>query len=71
MSISPRVLSGLRAEVETGLRRALGRLADEDLVAQSRSKDAFSDTGLSRIKWLFVIARNSSFFYKGKATSGR
>jgi len=23
--------------------------------------------GLSRIKWLFVIARNSSFFYKGKA----
>jgi TolB-like protein len=23
-------------------------------------------TGLSRIKWLFVIARNSSFFYKGK-----
>src|SRR5437773_4701208 len=24
-------------------------------------------TGLSRIKWLFVIARNSSFVYKGKA----
>ena len=24
-------------------------------------------TGLSRIKWLFVIARNSSFTYKGKA----
>jgi adenylate cyclase len=24
-------------------------------------------TGLSRIKWLFVIARNSSFSYKGKA----
>src|SRR5437879_7620481 len=24
-------------------------------------------TGLSRINWLFVIARNSSFFYKGKA----
>jgi TolB-like protein len=23
-------------------------------------------TGLSRIKWLFVIARNSSFIYKGK-----
>ena len=23
-------------------------------------------TGLSRIKWLFVIARNSSFVYKGK-----
>ncbi len=25
-------------------------------------------TGLSRIKWVFVIARNSSFVYKGKAT---
>jgi TolB-like protein len=24
-------------------------------------------TGLSRIKWLFVIARNSTFAYKGKA----
>jgi adenylate cyclase len=29
-------------------------------------------TGLSRIKWLFVIARNSSFVYKGKPSiSGR
>jgi TolB-like protein len=26
-------------------------------------------TGLSRIKWLFVIARNSSFTYKGHAVS--
>ena len=24
-------------------------------------------TGLSRVKWLFVIARNSSFAYKGRA----
>jgi len=24
-------------------------------------------TGLSRIKWLFVIARNSSFAYKGQS----
>jgi TolB-like protein len=23
-------------------------------------------TGLSRIKWLFVIARNSTFTYKGR-----
>ena len=37
-------------------------------------QDYFSDgmvedviTGLSRIKWLFVIARNSSFVYKGKS----
>ena len=28
-------------------------------------------TGLSRIKWLFVIARNSSFVYKGKAVDMR
>jgi TolB-like protein/Tfp pilus assembly protein PilF len=28
-------------------------------------------TGLSRIKWLFVIARNSSFAYKGKAVDAR
>jgi adenylate cyclase len=25
-------------------------------------------TGLSRIKWLFVISRNSAFIYKGKPT---
>ena len=28
-------------------------------------------TGLSRIKWLFVIARNSSFIYKGKAVEAK
>ena len=28
-------------------------------------------TGLSRIKWLFVTARNSSFIYKGKAIDVR
>ena len=28
-------------------------------------------TGLSRMKWLFVIARNSSFIYKGRATDVR
>jgi adenylate cyclase len=28
-------------------------------------------TGLSRIKWLFVIARNSSFTYRGKAVDVR
>lgn len=28
-------------------------------------------TGLSRIKWLFVIARNSSFVYKSKAVDVR
>jgi TolB-like protein/tetratricopeptide (TPR) repeat protein len=28
-------------------------------------------TGLSRVKWLFVISRNSSFIYKGKPTDVR
>ena len=28
-------------------------------------------TGLSRIDWLFVIARNSSFVYKGKPVDVR
>jgi adenylate cyclase len=43
-----------------------------------REQDYFADgmvedivTGLSRIKWLFVIARNSSFVYKGKAADVR
>src|SRR5262249_39081043 len=38
------------------------------------AQDYFADgivediiTGLSRIKWLFVIARNSTFVYKGQA----
>jgi adenylate cyclase len=42
------------------------------------SQDYFVDgmvedviTGLSRIKWLFVIARNSSFTYKGKGVDVR
>jgi TolB-like protein/class 3 adenylate cyclase len=41
-------------------------------------QDCFADgmvedivTGLSRTKWLFVIARNSSFVYKGKAVDVR
>jgi adenylate cyclase len=43
-----------------------------------QSQEYFADgmvediiTGLSRIKWLFVIARNSSFVYKGKAVDIR
>jgi adenylate cyclase len=42
------------------------------------SQDYFVDgmvediiTGLSRIKWLFLIARNSTFTYKGKAILGK
>jgi len=38
---------------------------EQDYFADGMVEDIL--TGLSRIKWLFVIARNSSFVYKGKA----
>jgi TolB-like protein/class 3 adenylate cyclase len=37
---------------------------EQDYFADGMVEDII--TGLSRIKWLFVIARNSSFIYKGK-----
>ena len=44
-----------------------------DNLSDDREQDYFADgmveeiiTGLSRIKWLFVISRNSTFIYKGK-----
>jgi adenylate cyclase len=37
---------------------------EQDYFADGVVEDIIS--GLSRIKWLFVIARNSSFVYKGK-----
>jgi len=44
-----------------------------DNLSGEREQEYFADgivaeiiTGLSRIKWLFVISRNSSFIYKGK-----
>jgi TolB-like protein/tetratricopeptide (TPR) repeat protein len=44
-----------------------------DNLGGDREQEYFADgivaeiiTGLSRIKWLFVISRNSTFFYKGK-----
>jgi adenylate cyclase len=38
---------------------------DQDYFADGMVEDII--TGLSRIKWIFVIARNSSFVYRGKA----
>lgn len=38
---------------------------DQDYFADGISEDLI--TGLARIRWLFVIARNSSFVYKGRA----
>ena len=37
---------------------------DQEYFADGMVEDII--TGLSRIKWLFVIARNSTFTYKGK-----
>jgi adenylate cyclase len=42
---------------------------EQDYFADGMVEDI--TTGLSRIKWLFVIARNSSFIYKGKAIDVR
>ena len=39
--------------------------AEQDYFADGMVEDII--TGLSRIKWLFVIARNSSFAYKGQS----
>jgi adenylate cyclase len=41
--------------------------AEQDYFADGMVEDII--TGLSRVKWLFVIARNSSFAYKGKAVN--
>jgi TolB-like protein len=38
---------------------------EQDYFADGMVEDII--TGLSRIRWLFVIARNSSFTYKGRA----
>lgn len=43
--------------------------AEQEYFADGMVEDII--TGLSRIKWLFVIARNSSFVYKGKAVCAR
>ena len=42
---------------------------EQDYFADGMVEDII--TGLSRIKWIFVIARNSSFAYKGKAMDVR
>jgi TolB-like protein/Flp pilus assembly protein TadD len=42
---------------------------EQDYFADGMVEDIV--TGLSRIKWLFVIARNSSFAYKGQAVNVR
>ena len=47
----------------------MGGDAEQEYFADGMVEDII--TGLSRIKWLFVIARNSSFAYKGKSVDIR
>jgi adenylate cyclase len=42
---------------------------DQEFFADGIAEDII--TALSKAKWLFVIARNSSFTYKGKSTDMR
>jgi TolB-like protein/Tfp pilus assembly protein PilF len=42
---------------------------EQEILADGISEDII--TALARLRWLFVIARNSSFVYKGKATDVR
>jgi adenylate cyclase len=43
--------------------------SEQDFVADGITEDII--TGLARLRWLFVIARNSSFVYKGQAVDVR
>jgi adenylate cyclase len=47
----------------------LGGEPDQDFIADGITDDII--TALARLRWLFVIARNSSFVYKGGATDVR
>jgi TolB-like protein len=83
---SPNAPSDLEV-VQTGLcpphlaRNKVTQLGDKEWLSQERPARAYlidkdgiaSDliTELSRTRWLFVIARNSSFSYKGRATDIR
>src|SRR5450759_4230673 len=81
MSTSASALTATKPPVESTQTHALA-LPDKPSIAvlpfQNMSGDPeqeyFADgivediiTALSRVKWFFVIARNSSFIYKGKA----
>ena len=47
----------------------MGMDAEQDFLADGLSEDII--TALARLRWLFVIARNSTFIYKGKAVDTR
>ena len=47
----------------------MGGNSEQDFFADGITEDII--TGLARLRWLFVIARNSSFVYKGQAVDVR
>jgi adenylate cyclase len=47
----------------------MGTNPEQDFLADGLSEDII--TALARLRWLFVIARNSTFVYKGKAMDVR
>jgi len=81
-SDEPAPVAGFRADVDPA-RRSVPLPSDRPAIAVlpfvnmsgEPEQDYFSDgisediiTALSRLRWFFVIARNSSFSYKGKST---
>jgi adenylate cyclase len=71
------VVSGARTDQSTTDRPSLAVLpfvnmsgdAEQEYFADGITEDII--TGLSKLRWFFVIARNSSFVYKGKAVEVR
>ena len=72
-AMSPAILQSQVSPGVTGLPRGrFSRWLAESLdilglTGECRVNDCGDHTALSRIKWLFVIARNSSFTYKGRS----
>ena len=70
-------VSGTAESLTLPVKASIAVLSFQNMSGESE-QEYFADgivddiiTGLSRIKWLFVIARNSSFVYKGRAVDVR
>jgi hypothetical protein len=72
-SIERSLVNNTRASLPLPNRPSIAVLAFNNM-SEDREQDYFADgiaddiiTALSRVRWLFVIARNSSFTYRGRA----
>ena len=77
VNAAPAIEAGGRARLALPGKPSIAVLAFQNMSGDPE-QEYFADgivediiTGLSRIKWLFVIARNSSFVYKGRAVDVR